>query len=197
MTVSIAGAAVIGASSGWWWKEFGVPIGVVAASFYVLSMLTPITVAAAVALGITVPCSALVHTEAKRGRMAAAWSACILATLVTTALLWWATASASLYISLRTASWAGGVTSNVAEHYLWQDFDPSRFFWSAVQTSVVVAFVALAPLVVERRCGPADPATSLRRVRISAAAVLIVFGAAYAAVAVYQARVAPVYFGLS
>ncbi|MFD6101442.1 hypothetical protein ACFWFQ_02130, partial [Nocardia salmonicida] len=58
-------------------------------------------------------------------------------------------------------------------------------------------FVVLAPLIVERRCGPAEPATIVRRVRISAAAVLIVFGAAYAAIAVYEVRGAPIYFGLS
>ncbi|MFD3593155.1 hypothetical protein ACFWU5_10530 [Nocardia sp. NPDC058640] len=167
-----------------------------AASFYVFSMLTPITVAAAVALGVTVPCSALIHTGATRGRMAATWVACILATVVTTALFWWATASVTLSISFHTASWAGGVTSGLAQHYLWQTFDPARVFWSAVQTSVVVAFVVLAPLVVECLCGPADPATRIRRVRISSAAVLVVFGVAYAAIAVYQARVVPSYFGL-
>ncbi|WP_194829927.1 hypothetical protein [Nocardia sp. XZ_19_231] len=123
--LSIVGAGVIGTLSGWWWKEFSVPVGAVAASFYVYSMLTPITVAIAIALGITVPCSALIHTEATRGRIAATWAACILATLVTTALLWWATASATLFISLHTASWAGGVKSEVAEHYLWQTLDLS------------------------------------------------------------------------
>ncbi|MEU4650679.1 hypothetical protein [Nocardia fluminea] len=172
-------------------------MGAVAASFYVYSMLTPITVAAAIALGIAVPCSGLIHTEATRGRTAATWVACILATLVTTALLWWATASATLFISLHTASWAGGVTSEVAEHYLWQMLDPSTVLWSAVQTFVVAGFVVLAPLFIEGRCGPAEPATRIRRVHISAATVLIVFGAVYAAIAVYEAHVAPAYFGLS
>ncbi|MFD6107377.1 hypothetical protein ACFWFQ_32475, partial [Nocardia salmonicida] len=134
--LSIVGAGVIGTLSGWWWKEFGVPVWAVAASFYVYSMLTPIAVATAIALGITVPCSALIHTDATRGRIAATWPACILITLVTTALLWWATASATLFVSLHTASWAGGVTAEVAEHYLWQIFDVSTVLWSAVQTSV-------------------------------------------------------------
>lgn len=197
VALSTVGAGAIGAISGWWWRDPRAPLGVVASSFYVFSMLTPIAVAGAIALGVTVPCSALITTRATRGRIAVIWAVGILAALFTTVVLWWATSSVTLFIAVHTASWAGGVAPEIAEHYLWLMFDPATVFWSAVQTAVVVVFVVLAPLIVERRCGPAESATRIRRVRISAAAVLIVFGAAYAGIAVYEARVVPGYFGLT
>lgn len=113
-------------------------------------------------------------------------------------MLWCVTSFATLFLSLRTASWAGGVSVAAAEHYLWQMFAPSTIAWSAAQTLAVAMLVVFVPVTVEHLREPAEQAVTRRRVRISATAVLVIFGVVYTAIAVYQARVVvPMYVGLN
>ncbi|MGW6427044.1 hypothetical protein ACWF82_30600 [Nocardia sp. NPDC055053] len=186
--IAIGGAFVAGSVSGLWWKALGAPVGAVTAAFYTFLLVTPMAVAVAVAT---------VHRGPSRTRGTSAWIACALITLLTAMVLWCVTASVTLFLSLRTASWAGGVSVGIAEHYLWQMFDPSTIAWSAAQTLAVAMLVMFVPVTVEHLREPTEHAVTRRRVRISATAVLVIFGVVYTLIAVYQARVVPLYVGLN
>ncbi|MFE7721164.1 hypothetical protein ACFU44_19210 [Nocardia rhizosphaerihabitans] len=195
--VAIGGAFVAGSVSGLWWKALGAPVGAVTAAFYTFLLVTPMAVAVAVAFSTRLPFSATIHRGPSRTRGTSIWITCALITLLTAIVLWCVTAFVTLLLSLRTASWAGGVSVAVAEHYLWQIFDPSTIAWSAAQTLTVAMLVVFVPLTVEHLREPTEHAVTRRRVRISATAVLVIFGVAYTAIAVYQARVVPIYVGLN
>ncbi|KAF0845686.1 hypothetical protein [Nocardia caishijiensis] len=194
--VAVGGALIVGAVSGWWWNALGAPVGAATASFYTFLLVTPVAVSVAVVFGVLLPFAALLRRRMPSSRVASAWIACALLTVLVTMMLWAVAAAVTLFLSLRAAAWAGGVPLWYAEHYLWQMFDPATVTWSAAQTVVVATFVVFLPLTVEHRRGPADHSVARRRVRINAVAVLLGFATLYAVIAIYQARVIPGYIGL-